>query len=237
MSPAVADDFGKDLAVVREYTMLSRRRLLSLYECVLECERSDVRGDYVECGVWKGGAVGLMALANLRHGKNRRDLHLFDTFEGIPEPDESVDGERAVKEAKRLGVGFQGRLTSNPQFYEKMDREVGTLESNKRLLEETVGYDSRFIHYHKGFFQQTVPKAVEEIDSIAILRLDGDWYASTKVCLDYLYDKVVSSGFVIIDDYGAYEGCRRAVDEFLAARQIKVKLREVGAELRLFAKP
>jgi hypothetical protein len=217
--------------------MLSRKRLFSLYQCVRACEESELAGDYVECGVWRGGAVGLMALGNLRYGKARRHLHLFDTFEGIPEPDAAVDGSRAVDEARKLGVGTTGRLTCNPQFYNNMDREVGTIETNKTLLEQVIAYDPNLIHYYKGFFQDTVPEAARAIDSIAILRLDGDWYSSTKVCLDYLYTKVVQGGFVIIDDYGAYEGCKKAVDEFLAKREPKVRLQRVGSELRFFVRP
>ena len=82
--------FEDDLAIVRDFTMLSRRRLLSLYECVVSCERNNLEGAYVECGVWKGGAVGLMALANLRYGNNKRHLHLFDTFEGVSQSDRSL---------------------------------------------------------------------------------------------------------------------------------------------------
>ena len=229
--------FEDDLAIVRDFTMLSRRRLLSLYECVVSCERNNLEGAYVECGVWKGGAVGLMALANLRYGNNKRHLHLFDTFEGVPEPDEKVDGERAIEEARKFGVQTLGRLTCNPQFYENMDREVGTLEINKTLLEQVISYHTDFIHYHKGFFQDTVPDIAHHVGTIAILRLDGDWYSSTKVCLDHLYDKVAKGGFVIIDDYGAYDGCKKAVDEFLSERAIRVRLRKVGSELRYLVKP
>ncbi len=94
----IISSFEIDLEVVRDFTMLSRRRLLSLYECVISCEQNDVEGDYVECGVWKGGAVGLMALANLRYGRAKRHLHLFDSFEGIPEPDEaSTADERLMR--------------------------------------------------------------------------------------------------------------------------------------------
>lgn len=232
----VTASFEMDLEVVRDFSMLSRKRLLSLYQCVVSCERENLEGAYIECGVWKGGAVGLMALANLRYGKAKRHLHLFDTFEGIPEPDQNIDGHRAVNEAKKFGVEPLGRLTCNPQFYENMNREVGTLELNKELLEKIVSYDQDFIHYHKGFFQSTVPDAADRIAGIAILRLDGDWYSSTKVCLDHLYDKVVKGGFVIVDDYGAYEGCKKAVDEFLSERHIRVRLRKVGSELRFFIK-
>lgn len=237
VKPSVADDFANDLAIVREHTMLSRKRLYSLYECVLACEKQNIAGDYVECGVWKGGAVGLMALANLRYGKVRRPLHLFDTFAGIPEPDGEIDGGRAVEEARQLGVAAFGRLTPNPQLYDNMGRGVGTLETNHELLEQIIGYDKAFVRYHKGLFQQTLPMVARTIESIAILRLDGDWYASTKVCLEFLYDKVARGGFVIIDDYGAYEGCKKAVDEFLTKRKIKVRLKRVGSELRFFRKP
>jgi O-methyltransferase len=233
---SVTDDFANDLAIVRQYTMLSRKRLYSLYECVLACEQHDIPGDYVECGVWKGGAVGLMALANLRYGKARRQLHLFDTFAGIPEPDGEVDGHRAVQEAGQYGVAALGRLTPNPQLYDNMGRGVGTVETNRELLEQIIGYDKAFIHYHQGLFQQTLPVVAPTIESVAILRLDGDWYASTKVCLHFLYDKVVRGGFVIIDDYGAYEGCKKAVDEFLAERNIKTRLKKVGSELIFFRK-
>ncbi len=229
--------FENDLAIVRDFTMLSRRRLLSLYECAMSCERNNIEGAYVECGVWKGGAVGLMALANLRYGDNRRHLHLFDTFAGIPEPDEKVDGQRAVSEAKTFGVETLGRLNCNPQFYENMDREVGTLDINKELIERAINYPTDFVHYHEGFFQNTVPLAAEQIGAVAILRLDGDWYSSTKVCLDHLYDIVVKGGFVIIDDYGAYDGCKKAVDEFLLERAVRVRLRKVGSELRYLMKP
>ena len=234
---SVAGDFASDLAIVREHTMLSRKRLYSLYECVLACEKHDIPGDYVECGVWKGGAVGLMALANLRYGKVRRQLHLFDTFAGIPEPDGEVDGQRAVEEARQHGVAALGRLTPNPELYDNMGRGVGTVETNRQLLEQIIGYDGASVHYHQGLFQKTLPAVAPTIDSVAILRLDGDWYASTKVCLQFLYDKVARGGFVIIDDYGAYEGCKKAVDEFLAGRKIAIRLRRVGSELRFFQKP
>lgn len=237
MKCSAADDFARDLAIVREYTMLSRKRLYSLYECVLACEKDNILGDYIECGVWKGGAVGLMALANLRYGEVRRQLHLLDTFAGIPEPDGEVDGRRAVEEARQHGVAALGRLTPNPQLYDNMGRGVGTIESNRHLLEQIIGYDKAFVHYHRGLFQETLPVVAPTIDSVAILRLDGDWYASTKVCLEFLYDKVVRGGFVIIDDYGAYEGCKKAVDEFLALRRVKIRLRKVGSELRFFRKP
>lgn len=223
------------IAKVRAFTMLPPERLITLYQQAVHCEKVLLPGAFVECGVWKGGSVALMALANLDAGAARRDLHLFDSFTDICEPDQAVDGERAVREVKAWGKGggTAGKLAPVAGFYDSMGG-AGTLEGNKELLEKTVGYPAERIHFHVGWFQDTLPKA--EILEIAILRLDGDWYASTKVCLERLYDKVVPGGFVIIDDYGAYEGCRKAVDEFRRDRKITAYLHHIDGEARYWIK-
>jgi hypothetical protein len=84
-------------------------------------------------------------------------------------------------------------------------------------LFELIGYPSELVEFHVGWFQDRVPTDASSIGSVALLHLDGDWYESTKICLDHLYANVSSGGFVVIDDYGTYDGCRRAVDAFLAA--------------------
>jgi len=222
---------------IRPYTMLPVERLITLHQQASHCERIRLPGAFVECGVWKGGSVALMALANLEAGAARRDLHLFDSFTDICEPDQAVDGERAVREVKAWskGGGVDGKLAPVAGFYDSMGG-AGTLEGNKELLEKVVGYDPKFIHYHVGWFQDTLPKAAAEIGEIAILRLDGDWYASTIVCLEHLYDKVVEGGFVIVDDYGAYEGCRKAVDEFRQQKKITAYLHHIDGEARYWIK-
>jgi O-methyltransferase len=88
----------------------------------------------------------------------------------------------------------------------------------KEILENIIKYPHDHVHYHKGWFQDTLPIDSAEIDKIAILRLDGDWYESTKICLDYLYEKIVPRGFIIFDDYGLYSGCKKAVDEFFNSK-------------------
>lgn len=219
---------------VKDHTMLSLPRLVTLYQQAAFCEEFEIGGSFVECGTWRGGSVGIMALANLRRGRARRHIHLFDSFESIPEPDEAVDGERAVREARECGGGAEGRLVPLPIY-----GSIGTpdLAVNRELLEETIGYNSSFLHYHKGWFQDTVPSDAKQVGDIAILRLDGDWYASTKVCLDHLYDQVVSGGFVIIDDYGCYEGCKKATDEFMRQQQVRAFLHHIDATGRYWVKP
>ena len=221
------------IKIVGKHTMLPYNRLLSLYEQAIFCETSELPGSFIECGTWKGGVAGLMALANLAHGKIRRHLHLFDSFAGIPEPDEAVDGTKAVMEARQFGGGTKGKLVAINGFYES----AGTLQVNRELLENIIGYDQSFLHYHQGWFQDTVPRDAGKVGEIAILHLDGDWYASTMVCLENLYDKVVRGGFIIIDDYGCYEGCRKAVDEFLKRQRIRVYLHRIDSTGRYWIKP
>jgi len=231
------DKAREAIRIVRQHTMVTYPSLITLYQQAVFCETHGVSGSFVECGTWKGGAVGLMALANLKHGRARRHLHLFDSFEGIPEPDASVDGEQALREVRSVGGGTTGKLVAVRGFYENLASGVGTLEANKHLLETTIGYDPKFVHYHKGWFQNVLPQVAPGIGPIALLRLDGDWYASIKVCLEHLYDHVVSGGFVVIDDYNLYEGCQKAVDEFMSTRRIQAFLIHVDATARYWIKP
>ena len=221
------------IQTVRDNTMLQRSGLLSLYHQALFCEQRGLEGDFVECGVWKGGAVGLMAQVNSKHGKTRRNIHLFDSYEEICEPDENVDGDRAINEAKAWSKsgGTKGNLTPLIGVYDHLGGP-GTIENNRQLLIDKIGYPEKNIHFHKGWFQDTLPKDSGQIDKIAILRLDADWFASTKICLDYLFDKVVKGGFVIFDDYGTYEGCQKAVDEFLAGNDKPLFLNYVTHDIR-----
>ncbi len=221
---------------IHKHTMVTYPRLVTLYQQAVFCEHSNIKGSFVECGTWKGGSTGLAALANLKHGSTRRHIHLFDSFEGIPEPDKSVDGNLAIEQVKSVRGGTSGKLVAVKGFYEKYADGVGTLEINRDLMENIIGYDSNFLHYHKGWFQNTLPLVADEIGEIAILRLDGDWYASTKVCLDNLYDNVVSGGFVIIDDYGEYDGCQKAVDEFMEKRNINSFLNYIDGGGRYWIK-
>lgn len=232
------EDAVKCISIVKKNTMLSKRRLVTLYQQVAYCEKNSIKGSFVECGVWKGGAMGLMALANLRFGGARRQLHLFDAFQEICEPDASVDGDRALREVIEF-TGELGRDNGKLQpltgIYDSMGGP-GSLSENKQLLEQDIRYPADMINYHVGWFQETLPNVHKRIDQIAILRLDGDWYSSTKVCLEYLFDKVVKGGIVIIDDYGTYEGCRKAFDEFSKLNKIQCFLSSVDSDCRFFVK-
>ncbi|MBI4947397.1 MAG: class I SAM-dependent methyltransferase [Bacteroidetes bacterium] len=227
----------KYFQIVKSNTMLSNARLLSLWEQVLYCEKNNIPGAFVECGTWKGGAMGLMALANIKFSNRKRHLHLFDAFTEICEPDPAVDGERAINEVRPFvkDKELKGELLPVKGVYD-WKGGPGTLEENRDLLENKIKYDKNYLHYHKGWFQETLPLVSDKIGDIAILRLDGDFYASTKICLEYLYSSVVHGGLVIIDDYGTYEGCKKAVDDFIEQKKIKALLAHIDSDACFFVK-
>jgi O-methyltransferase len=224
---------------VRYHTMVTFSRLATTYQIASYCDDAGVPGAFVECGVWKGGVSGLMAIANLRHGRERRTLHLFDSFQDMCEPDEDVDGDRAIREARDWAGRtdpLKGALVAMDGFYSQMGGP-GTVAECHALLTDDIGFPDDHVRIHEGWFQDTVPTVIAELDEIAILRLDSDFYASTRFCLEQLFDRVVPGGFVVIDDYGCYEGCRKAVDEFLATRTVRYFLHHADAECRYLQKP
>lgn len=222
---------------IRDRTMVSYAALVSLWEQIRHCELRALPGAYVECGVWKGGGAGMMALAAMRYGQKRRPLHLFDAFDDICEPDPEFDGEKALREAEILAgksrSNLSGALAPMTGIYNHLGGP-GDVTAVQAFIADELNYGADALHLHKGWFQDTLP--VTDTGPIALLRLDGDWYASTKVCLENLYDHVVPGGFVVIDDYGCYEGCRKAVDEFLTA-QPPIFLNHVSKDVRYWIKP
>lgn len=197
---AAATDFARAYRAVRPFSMAGPARLRALHDAVADVIAREVPGDVVECGTAHGGSAALMGLA-LARARAPRTLWAFDTFEGIP-PATEADPDFAIA---RLYTGdFRGEQA-----------EVEALLARLGVLERT-----RLV---KGLFQDTVP--VAPIGAIAVLHLDGDWYESVKVCLDHLYDRVSPGGVIQIDDYGHWEGARKAVDEFLARHRLTPRLR------------
>ncbi len=219
---------------VRFHTMVTFSRLAVNYQMAAFCDDAGIGGSFVECGTWKGGASGIMAMASLRHGTIPRDLFLFDAFDDICQPDESIDGPRAVQEAREWG-GQLGPLTGELEpmrgFYDQLGGPGSAAECEQLIIDQ-IGYPRDRVHIHEGWFQDTLVPARETVGPIAILRLDSDFYHSTRFCLETFFDQVVPGGFVIIDDYGYYEGCRAAVDEVLAARPERYFLNHADADCR-----
>lgn len=185
--------FARLYRTVRPYTMSGNARLRALYRAVHEVAARGIPGDVVECGTARGGSAALMGLALEELGEDRK-LWVFDTFEGIPPPT-AADPDHDI--AALYTGDFRGDLAEVRALFDRL----GILSRSELV---------------KGLFQDTLPGCT--VERIAVLHLDGDWYESVKVCLELLYDRVSPGGVVQIDDYGHWEGARRAVDEFLAAR-------------------
>ena len=161
----------------------------------------EIAGSIVECGVCNGGSAAVMALA-ARDCGDGREIWLFDSWEGLPEPGPLDVSSRGTRRERGWNLGSE--RTVEALLFEKL-----------RLPRENI-------HLVKGWFEETLPRYRETIAPIALLHLDGDWYASTKTCLDQLYDAVSPGGVVAVDDYGHWQGCKRAVDEFLEPRGLAV---------------
>jgi O-methyltransferase len=197
-------------------TMTSVERIYALYKAVEYLSITQVPGDFVECGVWRGGSMMCAALTLLQVGDTRRRLYLYDTFEGMVPPDNTdvdVNGQSATAQ-----LAAEQR-TENSYIW-----GYATLETVRRNMAST-GYPEDQIHYVRGPVEQTIPGTVPK--AIALLRLDTDWYASTQHELRHLFPRLERGGVVIIDDYGHWRGARRAVDEYFATSDVKVLLNRI----------
>jgi hypothetical protein len=216
----------KLLKMVMPYTMGSCQRLENVYQLASAVEETGQQGAFVECGVWKGGCAGVMA-AVAQTARSNRKIWLFDSFEGLPEPT-AEDGQMAKLYAGRDDA--TGRLST-------INRCVGLLEDVRELLFGKLKIDERNVVIRKGWFQESLPQAATEIGPITILRIDADWYESVETCFKCLYEHVIPGGYIILDDYFFWEGCRKATDEFIAARNLDVELCRVDATAAYFKKP
>ncbi|MGQ0504415.1 MAG: TylF/MycF/NovP-related O-methyltransferase [Myxococcaceae bacterium] len=205
-------EFSKLAEQISDYTMVGNARLRGLYQAVNLVERRRIAGDVVECGAARGGSAALMGLVLARRSSPRK-LWVFDNFEGMPEPTEQ-DPDYEI--AKR----FVGTCRGD---YE----DVHGLFARLGLLERT--------HLIKGLFQDTLAKTSTGL--ISVLHIDGDWYDSVRTCLQELYPRVAPGGVIQIDDYGHWEGARKAVHELEQEHGLKWKLRYLDYAGRQFIKP
>jgi O-methyltransferase len=189
-------------------TMTGVLRLLGLITSVRYVVARGIEGAFAECGVWRGGSVVAMIETLAELGVSDRDIYLYDTFEGMTEPtaeDTSpMDGAATETWLKTEGRPYQ-ELFNPSAFDEGIVREnvLGT------------GYPADRIHFVRGPVEETIPGTIP--GRLALLRLDTDWYESTRHELEHLYPLLSSGGVLIVDDYGHWEGCRRAVDEYFAS--------------------
>ena len=186
----------------REYTMTSWERLYALYKAVRYVIENSIEGDFVECGVWRGGSIKLIAEVLLMLGESDKTLVLYDTFDGMTEPDPSVDIDASGNKASDdwLQIQHRGVKWSYAPIHEVRD------------VIASSGYPMNKVTFVKGRVEDTIPRTLP--DRIALLRLDTDWYSSTKHEMEHLYPRLSNQGVLILDDYGHYKGAQRAVNEY-----------------------
>lgn len=215
----------EEIKYVEEFTMTSPERLVALSRSLQYLIENKIEGDIVECGVWRGGSMMLVAKKLMELDNSERKLYLFDTYEGMPQPGEE-DVSWNNTDAKILFDNFNNKSEKEGWCLSKLD-EV------KRNLNKTK-YPSKNIKYIVGKVENTLPDS--SIEKVALLRLDTDWYESTKHELYSLYDKLVIGGVLIIDDYGHWQGAKKAVDEFIKERKLKLFLNRIDYTGRLAIK-
>ncbi|MCA9353786.1 class I SAM-dependent methyltransferase [Candidatus Nomurabacteria bacterium] len=191
---------------VAENTMLTPSGLFQMEKFIEDINKKSIPGAIVEAGCWKGGTGAYMAMID----KNRK-VFLFDSFEGMPEPD-TVDHKSGGKKGLKGG-------------------DLAVDENIVLTLKEK--YNLKNIQVVKGYFENTLPVWKEKIGPIAILRMDGDFYSSTTDILENLYDQVSPGGYVVIDDWHDFNGCRKAIYDFFSKREEVPDIRDFPA----FGKP
>jgi hypothetical protein len=205
-------ELGPMLDQVAPLTTTPRDALVDLVRLVRAVLTFNIPGNFVECGCYRGGAGILMAHVLREAGVQDRKVWLFDSFEGLPEP-EAIDGAAALEYA------------ANADAPENYDNCRASFEETVRTIQD-LGL-APYTECVKGWFDQTLPAHRERIGPIAVLRVDGNWHASVRCCLDTLYDQVVDDGFVIGHTYYTYDGCSTAVHEFLGERRLPYRMEGV----------
>ncbi len=227
LPPDFDEQTTKIFNTVNPYTMTSPERIAALVEAVRYVVANDIPGDFVECGVWRGGSSMAAAMALKELGDISRELFLYDTYEGMSAPtDEDVDIAGRSAEMKFS----QRQLTEDSSEWCR-----SPLDDVRRNLEST-GYPLEKVHFVKGKVQDTIPGTIPA-GPIAILRLDTDWYESTRHELQHLYPVLVENGVLILDDYGYWQGARKAVDEYFAANGLRPLMGRVDFAGRMILKP
>ena len=214
------------IASLRPFTMTSGERLWSLINAVRYVVDEDLPGDFAECGVWRGGSVMAMAKELTRLGRTDRRLWLYDTFAGMTAPTELDVEADTGKTAEQMMASTEVGDGNNVWAHATR----GDVEANLA----TTGYPAENLVFVEGDVAVTLQESVPE--SIALLRLDTDWYESTRLGLEVLYPRLVVGGVCILDDYGHWKGARTAVDDYFAAHGPRPFMHPIDYSGRVFVK-
>jgi hypothetical protein len=205
--------------------MTSPERIRALCSATRYIEEAGIPGAVVECGVWRGGSMMAVARTLMSRGGTGRDLYLFDTFEGMTEPgpyDVTLSGESARALLDRASHTEEDMVWC----YAPVERVAQAMSLTK--------YPARRIHLIPGRVEDTLQRSAP--DQIALLRLDTDWYESTRHEMEQLFPRLSRGGVLILDDYGHWQGARRAVDEYLEGHRVKMLLHRIDYTGRIGVK-
>ncbi len=221
----IENEFGKIYRECKNYSMTSLERMYALHKSVEFIVNSKINGDFVECGVWRGGSAMVIAHTLIKMKETDRKIYLYDTFAGMSKPskdDVSIrNGNSAINRWKK------------EQKKEHNEWTFASLSEVKKNMFST-GYPQENIIFIKGNIEDTVPEYLPS--KIAVLRLDTDWYESTKHELNYLYPLLSKHGVLIIDDYGHWAGAKKAVDEYIAQNKVSILLNRIDYTGRIGVK-
>ncbi len=207
---------------VQPYTMTSPERVLAVCNAVEYVIRNGIEGSFVECGVWRGGSTAAAALTLQQLGESDRELWLYDTFEGMSEP--------SKQDVDCWGYDAEQLLTEQDRDDAESVWCVSGLQEVKDVILET-GYPQERTRFIVGKVEETLP--TQRPEKIALLRLDTDWYESTRCEMEELFPRLQPGGVLIVDDYGHWKGCRKAVDEYIANNSINIFLNRIDYTGRL----
>jgi len=224
LHPDLEKDFWTLYLSCKDFTMTSVERMYSIFNSVRYILKSGIEGDFVECGVWKGGSAMMMLLTLMKYKATDRMIYLYDTFAGMSEPsqrDIALDNLPASEQWKLLQKG-----DINEWCYASIDEVKCNLSS--------TGYPTENIKFVPGRVEDTIPGVIPQ--SISLLRLDTDWYESTYHELKYLYPKLSVRGVLILDDYGHWKGAKEAAQRYFSENKINIFLHRIDYTGRIAIK-
>lgn len=218
--PDVEYEFLRFKELCGKFTMTTVESLYYTYRSVKYVIENDIPGDFVECGVWKGGNTMLAAMTLMSLKNTDRKIYLYDTFEGMSAPTEKDINYK--NEDAKIEWSRKEKTDHNDWCYSSLD------DVKKNLY--STGYPKEKLIFVKGKVEDTLPGTLPE--KVSILRLDTDWYESTYHELKHLYPLLSRYGFLIIDDYGYWKGAREAVDNYFSENGIKIFLNRLDISAR-----
>ena len=223
----INNNFIEEYKMIEAYTATSIERVYALKSAITYIIKNKIKGDFVECGVWKGGSCMLMAKTLMNEGEKERKIWMYDTFDGMTEP---TDDDCEIE----TNVSGSDLLKNTPKNTDKFNMwAYAPLEMVKKNMKKTMFPEER-IHFIEGKVENTLSRVKPQ--NIALLRLDTDWYESTKCELEQLYPLLSIGGVLIVDDYGHFSGAKKAVDQYFSKANVKPLMNRIDYSGRLIIK-